>query len=163
VLCRAQQLEPNNVMTNLQLAMTLDAAGLKRESIPIYESIIKIQPDNAIALNNLAFMLAEDGRDLDQALTYAQRARQQMPNNPDVADTLGWIYIRKNLSDNAIRIFRELTAKHRDNPTYHYHLGMALYQKGDRGGAKQSLQTALSLRPSREEEAKIRELITKVS
>ena len=163
VLRRAQQLEPNNVMTNLQLAMTLDAAGLKRESIPIYESIIKIQPDNAIALNNLAFMLAEDGRDLDQALTYAQRARQQMPNNPDVADTLGWIYIRKNLSDNAIRIFRELTAKHHDNPTYHYHLGMALYQKGDRGGAKQSLQTALSLRPSREEEAKIRELITKVS
>lgn len=163
VLRKAQQIEPNNTFTQLQLAMTLDAAGLKRESIPIYESIIKIQPDNAIALNNLAFMLAEDGRDLDLALTYAQRARQQMPNNPDVADTLGWIYIRKNLSDNAVRIFRDLTGRHGGNPTYHYHLGMALYQKGDRGGAKQSLQTALSLRPSKDEEVKIRELLTKLS
>ncbi|MBE7541610.1 MAG: CPBP family intramembrane metalloprotease [Solibacteraceae bacterium] len=78
-----------------------------------------------------------------------------------MADTLGWIYIRKNLSDNAIRIFRELTAKHRDNPVYHYHLGMALYQKGDRGGAKQSLQTALSLRPAKDDEVKIRELLTR--
>lgn len=163
ILRKAQQIEPNNTMTSLQLAMTLDAAGLKRESIPLYESIVKIQPDNFIALNNLAYMLAEDGRDLDQALTYAQRARQQMPNNPDVADTLGWIYIRKNLSDNAVRIFRELTAKHRDNPTYHYHLGMALYQKGDRSAAKQSLQTALTLRPAKDEEVKIRELLGKLS
>jgi tetratricopeptide (TPR) repeat protein len=162
VLRRGTALDPNNPVANLELAMTLDAAGLKRESLPLYETIVKVQPDNAIALNNLAYMLAEDGRDLDQALTYAQRARQQMPNNPDVADTLGWIYIRKNLSDNAIRIFRELTAKHRDNPIYHYHLGMALYQKGDRGGAKQSLQTALTLRPAKDDEVKIRELLTKV-
>ncbi|MCL4796107.1 MAG: tetratricopeptide repeat protein [Bryobacteraceae bacterium] len=162
LLRRGLQLDNNSPSANLQLAMTLDAAGLKRESLPLYEAIVKIQPDNAIALNNLAFMLAEDGRDLDQALTYAQRARQLMPNNPDVADTLGWIYIRKNLSDNAIRIFRELTAKHGNIAMYHYHLGMALHQKGDRAGARQSLQTALSLRPGKEDEVKIRELLARV-
>jgi tetratricopeptide (TPR) repeat protein len=162
IMRKAVQLEPNNPGANLQLAMTLDAAGLQRESLPLYETIVKVQPDNPIALNNLAYMLAEDGRDLDQALTYAQRARQQRPNDPDIADTLGWIYIRKNLSDNAIRIFRELTAKHDKNPIYHYHLGMALYQKGDRGGARQSLQQALTLRPSKNYEDKIRELLGKV-
>lgn len=162
ILRKGLDLQPNNPVTNLQLAMTLDAAGMQRESLPLYETIVKVQPDNAIALNNLAYMLAEDGRDLDQALTYAQRARQQRPNDPDIADTLGWIYIRKNLSDNAIRIFRELTAKHGQNPIYHYHLGMALFQKGDRGGARQSLQQALTLKPSRDYEAKIRELLGKV-
>lgn len=162
VLRKGLQMYPNDPAVNLQLAMTLDAAGLKRESVPLYETIVKVQPDNAIALNNLAYMLAEDGKDLDQALTYAQRARQQRPNDPDVADTLGWIYIKKNLSDNAVRVFRELTAKHRENPIYHYHLGMALFQKGDRGGAKQSLQQALTLRPSKDYETKIRELLGRV-
>ena len=163
VLRKGQQLNPNDPQANLQLALTLDAAGLKRESLPLYENIVKNQPDNAIALNNLAFMLAEDGRDLDQALTYAQRARQQLPNNADVADTLGWIYIRKNLSDNAVSIFKDLTKKYRENPTYHYHLGMALYQKGDRDGARRSLQMALTLKPPKEDEEKIRELLAKVS
>ncbi len=163
VLRKGQQLQPNDPSTNLQLALTLDAAGLKRESLPIYESIVKNQPDNPIALNNLAFMMAEDGRDLDQALTYAQRARQQLPDNPDIADTLGWIYIRKNLSDNAVSIFKDLTKKYRANPVYHYHLAMALYQKGDREGAKRSLQSALALKPPKEHEDKIRELLGKVS
>ncbi len=162
VLRKGLQIDSNNPQANLQLAMTLDAAGLKRESLPLYEATVKVQPDNLIALNNLAFMLAEEGRDLDQALTYAQRARQLSPSHPDVADTLGWIYIRKNLSDNAIRIFRELTAKHGKNAMYHYHLGMALHQKGDRAGARQSLQTALSLRPGKEDEVKIRELLARV-
>lgn len=163
VLRKGQQLQPNDPASNLQLALTLDAAGLKRESLPLYESIVKSQPDNPIALNNLAFMMAEDGRDLDQALTYAQRARQQLPDNPDIADTLGWIYIRKNLSDNAVSIFKDLTKKYRGNPVYHYHLAMALYQKGDREGAKRSLQSALSLKPAKEHEDKIRELLGKVS
>lgn len=162
ILRKGQQIQPNNPKSNLQLALTLDAAGLKRESLPIYESIVKVQPDNPIALNNLAFMLAEEGRDLDQALTYAQRARQQLPNSPDVADTLGWIYIKKNLSDNAVAIFKELTRKYQQNSTYHYHLGLALYQKGDKVGAKKSLQSALTLNPAKEDEDKIRELLSKV-
>ena len=44
--------------------------------------------------------------DLDQALTMAQRAVQAAPKSPEIADTLGWIYIKKNLSEEAIRIFR---------------------------------------------------------
>lgn len=162
VLRKGQQLNPNDPMANLQVALTLDAAGMRRESLPFYENIVKNQPDNAVALNNLAFMMAEDGRDLDQALTYAQRAKQQMPNSLDVSDTLGWIYIRKNLSDNAISIFKDLVAKQPKNPLYHYHLGMALYQKGDRGGAKQSLQTALSLNPDKDSLGRIKELLSKI-
>ena len=39
----------------------------------------------------------------------AQRARQKLPGSPDIADTLGWIYIKKNLSDDAVRVFKELS------------------------------------------------------
>ncbi|QOY90296.1 tetratricopeptide repeat protein [Paludibaculum fermentans] len=162
VLKKGQQLAPTNPAANLQLALTLDIAGMKRESLPLYEAVVKVDPDNAVALNNLAFMYAEDGKDLDQALTYAQRAKAKLPNNEDVADTMAWIYIKKQLNDNAITILKDLTSRQPKNPTYHHHMGVALFQKGNKAAAKQSLQTALSLKPAKDEENKIRELLAKV-
>jgi putative PEP-CTERM system TPR-repeat lipoprotein len=156
-----QTLAPTNPAANLQLALTLESSGQRNDARPFYETVLKSQPDNPVALNNLAYALAEEGKDLDQALTYAQRAKQKLPNSDDVADTLGWIYIKKNLSDNAIQIFRGLVNKQPKNATFHYHLGMALYQKGDKVKAKQSLQTALTFKPSADEEAKIKELLAK--
>jgi len=160
---KGQQLQPQDPRANLQLALTLDAAGMKRESLPLYEAVLKGDPENVLALNNLAYTYADEGRDLDQALTYAQRAKQKWPTNDDVSDTLGWVYIKKKLNDNAITIFKELTSKKPKNPQYHYHLGVAQFQKGDRSAARQSLQTALSLKPEKNDEAKIRELLAKVS
>ena len=66
----------------------------------------------------------------------AQKARQQRPNDEDVADTLGWIYIKKNLPDSAIAVFRELVTKNPKRAAFHYHLAMALFQKGDKVQAK---------------------------
>ncbi|MBE0532536.1 MAG: tetratricopeptide repeat protein [Rhodospirillales bacterium] len=162
-LRRGQALQPNNPQVNLQLALTLDAAGLQRESLPIYENVVRNQPDNPIALNNLAYMMAEEGRDLDLALTYAQRARQRAPGSLDIADTLGWVYLRKQLSDSALTIYRDITQKAPKNPLYHYHMGIALFQKGDKTGARRSLQTALSLNPTPSDAAKIKELLAKLS
>lgn len=159
---KAKQLAPTNSAANLQLAMMLDATGNKGEALPLYEAVLKTEPDNVIALNNTAFMYAEGGRDLDQALTYAQRARQRAPNSEDIADTLAWVYIKKSLNDNAVTLLREITARQPRNPTYHYHMGVALSQKGNKPAAKQSLQTALSLKPAPEEESKIRALLAKI-
>ena len=102
-------------------------------------------------LNNLAYLMTETGGNLDEALTLAQRAKQQLPNFTEVSDTIGWIYIKKNLSDSAIEIFRDLTAKVKDNPTFHYHYGMALAQKGDKGNALKELKLGASStrRPTR--------------
>lgn len=159
---KGQELAPNHPLANLQLAMTYESMGNRPAARPYYETVLRTEPDNPIALNNLAYMMAEEGRDLDQALTYAQRAKQKAANNDEIADTLGWIYIKKNLSDSAIDIFKGLVVKQPKNSTFHYHLAMALYQKGDKAKAKQSLETALSLKPGKDEENKIRELMAKV-
>lgn len=159
---KAKELSPNNTVPYLQLALMLDTMGKREEARPLYEQILKLQPDNPVALNNLAYLLAENGADLDQALTMAQRARQKMPQDNNVADTLGWIYIKKNLSDPAISIFRDLVRQDPERSTYRYHLALALMQKGDKPSAKKELETALRSKPSKDEEAKIRELITKI-
>jgi tetratricopeptide (TPR) repeat protein len=145
----------------LNEAMAYEKEGKYKEALPAYREILKRDPDNPVALNNVAYMMAETGSGLDEALSLANRALQKVPNNLDIADTVGWIYIKKNLSDNAIQIFKDLTQKNPEKSTYHYHLGMALFQKGDRPGAKRSLETALSKRPDKDEESKIKELIAK--
>ena len=120
------------------------------------------QPGNGVALNNLAFLIAESGGDLDQALTYAQRAKQILPNLAEVSDTLGWIYLKKNLSDNAIQIFTDLVTREPNQSTYRYHLGMALSQKGDRPRAMKELEQALKNNPPKDEAGKIRALMSKL-
>jgi tetratricopeptide (TPR) repeat protein len=160
---KAKAAAPNNTVPTLTLAVLWDQAGESQKAKPLYQQVLQIEPDNPMALNNLAFVMAEEGVGLDEALTMAQKAKQKLPTNPEVSDTLGWIYIKKNLSDNAISIFRELVDKHPERSTYQYHLAMAYYQKGDKVAAKRLLQTALTKNPPKTEEDKIRDLLAKVS
>ena len=138
------------------------ARRMRAQARPIYDQILKVDPENWVALNNMAYILAEEGKDLDQALTMIQRAKQKQPNEPNISDTMGWIYIKKNLSDPAIQIYRELTAKDGSVSTWHYHLGMALYQRGDKVEAKKALAVALSKNPPMDEAGKIKELLAKI-
>ncbi len=160
---RASVLAPNDVRPLDRLGMMLEGVGRRPEAKSIYEQIIRLDPDNVIALNNLAFLKAEEGTDLDQALSYAQRAKQKVPLNADISDTLGWIYIKKNLSDDAVRIFQGLVKDKPENATYQYHLAMALFQKGDRPAAKQACEAALKNSSNKDEQVKIRELMGKLS
>ncbi|MBK7931673.1 MAG: tetratricopeptide repeat protein [Bryobacterales bacterium] len=159
---KASSLNPQNTLPLLKIAVIHELSNGKSKTKPIYEKILRISPDNPVALNNLAYMMAESGVDLDQALTYAQRAKQKLPNNPDVADTLGWVYIKKNLSDDAIKIFRDLLQVKPDHVTWRYHLAIALFQKGDKLQAKKELEAALKNNPRQDEMSKIKELMSRI-
>lgn len=160
---KARDILPNNATVLNSLALMLDNAGQRKEAKVAYESALRIESENPVALNNLAYIIAESpGGDLDQALTFAQRANQKLPQAVEIADTLGWIYLKKNLPDNALEIFRSNVTKSPGNPTYHYHLAMAFYQKGDKVHAKQEAQSALTHNPSKEEETNIKQLISKI-
>ncbi len=159
---RCSQSAPSDTSCLTQLGLIYEGTGKADQAKPIWEQILKIQPDHPLALNNLAFAKAQDGVDLDQALTMSQKARQQMPNNPQVSDTLGWIYVKKNLSDDAVRIFKDLTTQVPNSPTFHYHYGVALLQKGDKPSAKKELLAALADKPSTGEEAQIKQLLQKI-
>jgi tetratricopeptide (TPR) repeat protein len=159
---KAKTLAPKNVIPLLKLGTIYEMTGQRDRLIPTYEAVLKIQPDNGLALNNVAYHLAETGGDLDQALTYAQRAKQQLPTNNDVADTLGWIYIKKNLSDDAIKIFRDLLTKDSKRVEWRYHLAMALFQKGDKLEARKEANDALKNSPNTQLEKDIRALLQRI-
>jgi Flp pilus assembly protein TadD len=160
---KARQGQPNNTSLTTNLGQLYDQQGKIDMARKYYEMSIKVDPNNALALNNLAYMMSQsNGSDLDQALTYATRAKQRLPEHTEINDTLGVIYIKKNLTDNAIDTFRTLVVKAPSNPTYHYHYALALLQKGDRENARKECQTALADKPKKQEEDQIRQLMAKV-
>jgi tetratricopeptide (TPR) repeat protein len=161
----ARQTLPEDARVLSSLALTLDGAGDWKHAKEAYQATNKLYPNNAVVLNNLAFGIAEHaehGEELDQALGMAQRAKQLLSTMPEVSDTLGWIYLKKNLPDNAIEIFRELVDKQPNQATFRYHLGMALSQKGDKARALQELKKALETSTSDPERKSIRDLITRL-
>jgi tetratricopeptide (TPR) repeat protein len=161
-LQKSRQTLPDNLIVLSTLALVLDTAGRKPEAAQVYEATIKLNPNDGVALNNLAFLMAETGGNLDEALTKAQHAKQLLPNLFEVSDTLGWIYLKKNLPANAIDIFKDLVSKQPDQATYHYHLGMAYSQQGDKSKALEQLKEALKHNPNEDEKAKIQQLITRL-
>jgi uncharacterized protein HemY len=99
-----------------------------------------------VAANNLAWLYLESNRNLDQALQLAQSAHQQSPDEPQFNDTLGWIYVRKNMASAAITPLELSVKKSPDDPMFQYHLGMAYLQTGEWNKAKAALTRALSLK-----------------
>ena len=160
---KAQELDPKDVMPVLQLGLLYDTDNRGDDARKCYEEVLKMQPDNPVALNNLAYSKADDGVDLDQALTFAQRAQQKRPDDLDVMDTLGLIYVRKNLTEEGMRVLKDLVGRKPERATFHVHLAMAYYQKGDKKNAKKELETAARLKLSGKEQARVKEMMAKVS
>lgn len=71
-------------------------------SIAYLEKALRIDPDNATALNSLGFILADGNIKLDTALGYCKRAVTQKPDNPAYLDSLGWVYYRMGKLDEAL-------------------------------------------------------------
>jgi tetratricopeptide (TPR) repeat protein len=158
-LRKALETLPDNIMVLSELALVLDEGARRPEARKVYEATLKLDPNNGVVLNNLAFLLCETGGDLDDALTKATRAKQLLPNLLEISDTLGWIYLKKGLADNAIEIFKDLVSKAPKHSTYRFHLGMAYSQKGDKSKALDQLKEALKYNPATDEKDKIQQLI----
>lgn len=59
-----------------------------------YRRVISLDPNNHAALNSLAYMFAERGENLKEALALIQRALELSPDNPFYWDTMGWVYYK---------------------------------------------------------------------
>ena len=136
--------QPNAVGPHTVIAMLLQSMNRMDEAQKRYERVIQLDRQAPVAANNLAWMYAERGGNLDVALQLAQTARRNLPNAHAVADTLGWVYYKKQQYDMAIRELTDAVAKDPENPEYQYHLGAAYAAKGDVPKARVALQKAVA-------------------
>jgi tetratricopeptide (TPR) repeat protein len=143
--CReALKRDPKNIAALMTLGVLQQEGRRPKEAIATYEKLLAVDANFAPAANNLAWLLAHHGGNIDVALGWAQTARRLMPEDPAAADTLGWIYYQKNVPDAAIPLLQEAAEKLK-NPAVEYHLGMAYYKKGDKAQARQHLSQALGM------------------
>ncbi len=149
---KAYETAPNNVSSALALAGGLVQAGRMAEARTQYLNIVKAHPDDPVVLNNTAYLLADSGGDLDEALRLAKSALAKSPDQPAYSDTVGYVYLKKGLNDSAIQTFNILVRKNPHFAAFHYHLGLALYAKGNKDAARSELHTALGDHPSRQDE-----------
>ena len=148
----ASKVNPQSGPAYLSRALLLEAMGKKKEASDLYNRVLGLDSQNALALNNLAFLDAESGTNLDQAMTLATRAQKQVPNSPDVSDTLGYVYMQKNLNAEALQIFRKVVQDQPQNPTFRLHLAMALLKQGDKQGARDEAAKAMKTAPPQQQD-----------
>jgi tetratricopeptide (TPR) repeat protein len=129
------------------VGMLLEAQKKPEEARKRYEQALSLDPSAPVPANNLAWMLAEKGENLDQAMQLALTAKAGLPDSVEVSDTLGWVYYKKGLYSRAVAMFKEAVDKQPSNADLTYHLGLAYAKNGDTRLAKEHLESALRARP----------------
>jgi tetratricopeptide (TPR) repeat protein len=110
------------------------------------QDLRRLDPRFAPAANNLAWLMNEYGGDPEQALELAQTARNAAPQDPNIADTLGWVLYKHGRYNAAIELLEESAGTLKNNPVIHYHLGMAHSKVGNNDAAQKALQVAVRSR-----------------
>ena len=65
--------------------------GNSKDAYKAYDNALKIDPDYALVLNNYAYYLSEDGKQLKKALAMSKKTVEAEPDNATYLDTYGWI------------------------------------------------------------------------
>jgi tetratricopeptide (TPR) repeat protein len=137
---------PDNKTANLLLAQFETATGKIPAAIEQYRRVVALDPTDALAFNSLAYLLAQS-KQLDEALKFAQKAKELAPDNPAVDDTVGWIYYQQGSYPLAV-VHLEAATNKEGNAVREYHLAMAYLKAGKTGRGRQTLDAALKMNPN---------------
>jgi len=115
------------------------------EAKEAYLGAIRADANSALAYNNLAWMAAEEGRDLDSALKWAKKAVELAPKVLDFQDTLGWVYRARKEYERAAECLIKALSSESPSANVYYRLGVVYSEWGKKKESRESLEKALSL------------------
>ncbi len=144
LLEQARKEIPNDPSLMLALGEVYQRVGDVEKAIAQYENVVKHNPGNELAANNLAFLLADqrtDKSDLDRALTLAKRFEES--TNAAFLNTVGWVYSKRGEHDQALAYLRKAHELFPDSPNYMYHLGATLLKTGDSAQGRTLIKRAI--------------------
>ena len=118
-------------------------------------------PQNAVALNNLAWLYQKNGD--PRARSLAERAYLLAPNLPQAADTLGWILVQQGQAALAIGLLKQASETNATNLAIRYHLAVALNDVGKQADAVKLLSDVVSSPGTFDEKADAQKLLDKLS
>jgi tetratricopeptide (TPR) repeat protein len=150
------QATPRSAAALVKIGIANEMKGRRNEAEQAYRKAIAIEPNDALALNNLAWIDIQRNVRLDEALSFAKRAIRAAPKIGQFLDTLGWAYHVRGDQTKAMETLKEATAVSPGDPEVHYHLGVALDAAGRKSEALAEINKSLSLKKGFPEAAEAR-------
>jgi uncharacterized protein (TIGR03790 family) len=144
----ATALEPRLVAAQMQLALTYEQAQGYDKAIERYRLVLTVNPNEPIALNNLAYGLAVRKQQPAEALGYAERANLLVPGNPTLADTLAWVQHLLGRDREAAPVMAGIVKALPANAEIRLHAAVIYAAVGQLDAAGAELKEALRLDPS---------------
>ena len=148
---------PTDLSFVLYLGDVAMAAGNLTQAEQLYGAVLAGQPDNVLAINNLAYLLAQQKK--PGAVTLAERALKLAPDAPAVQDTLAFCLASENQLPRAIEIQTKVVANTPGAAQFRLQLAKFLLQSGDKPGARAELRTLAKLGPAFARQAEVTELL----
>lgn len=120
---------------------------------------LKLKPEQPMVMNYLAYSWVEQGVNQTEALAMLKRAVELKPEDGFIIDSLGWAYYRLGDYKSAIKYLEQAILLEPGEPTVNDHLGDAYWRVGRKLEARFQWQHALTLKPTADDEPKIRRKI----
>ena len=125
-------------------------SGRTDKAFEAYENALRIDPENAMALNNYAYFTVESGGDVEKAADMSRRSLTgENEENPTFLDTYAWILYKQGKYEEAIenqkKAIEIMEESKIDNDEFWNHYGDMLNAIGDRQGALEAWEKALEL------------------
>lgn len=140
---RAAEADDNNPNYAYQAAKLVNSQGKLDDAIDRFKKITEREPGHVAASNDLAWILAESDRELELALSLANRASERQ-RDADTLDTLGWVQYKLGSIDDAVSSFNSALELRPDSASIRYRLGLALAKAGSSEQARAALEQAIS-------------------
>ena len=114
-----------------------------------YDSTLMYDPDNISVLNNYAYYLSVEGRDLERALKMSARTLDEEPLNATFLDTYAWILFKMKRYNEALGYMEKaLRYLETDNPEIYEHYGDVLFMCGEKEKALENWHKAVQMNSS---------------
>src|SRR5690606_13805976 len=115
------------------LGDTYNAAGDQAKSDQAYREALKLDPQNPNTLNNFAYHLSEQDRDLEKAEEMSRRSNELAPGQPSYLDTYAWVLFKlKRFDDARTWIEKAIDSGGSTEGVIVEHYGDILFELGDK-------------------------------
>lgn len=147
VLETALAASPDDMDLLYRYGVALEKLKRRDEAKAVMEKIVAKDPTNPDALNYLGYSLAEEGRDLEKALTMIHSALEKEPDNPFFLDSLAWTLHKLGRADEALTAIEQAIAHKVKDSIIWEHYGDIAAAAGHKAEAQKAYRTALELGP----------------
>ena len=126
----AQTRFPGDATVSLELGAVFDKQKKYNDAEAVLRQLIAKDPNNAIALNYLGYMLAERGERLGESVDYLKRALAIDPDNGSYLDSIGWAYYKDGKFDLALDNLKKAADQLTTNSVVQDHYAEILFRLG---------------------------------